>query len=357
MKAFSIVALVVSVACASGSLAQENVPKKLVIGTRHAPPFSIKGDDGSWSGMSIDLWREIAGELKLEYEFREVDLAAMIQGVQRGDLDAAVAALTITAERERVLDFTQPFYTTGLGIAVPRHGREIGWWSAARALVSVDFLKVVAVLIVVLVAAAFLVWILERKRNAAQFGGEGGKGLGHSLWWAAVTMTTVGYGDKAPVTVGGRLVATVWMFASLVIIAMFTAHITSLLTVSHIEGRIRGPEDLPRHRIATVADTTSERYLRGINVPVRTFSNAREALEAVARGEADAAVYDAPILQYIVSQEMDGRLQVLPRTFERQDYGIALGQGSALREAVNVVLLERIASPWWRETKRKYLGE
>lgn len=347
---FLIVAFVPCVAAA-------DAPKKLIVGTRQAPPFSMKGGDGGWSGMSIDLWREIARDLNLQYEFREVDIAEMLKGVQDGSLDAAVAALTITAERERVLDFTQPFYTTGLGIAVPRRAVDAGWLQVVRGFVSMDFLKVITALSVVLAAAAFLVWLFERKRNEAQFGGARGKGFGHSVWWAAVTMTTVGYGDKAPVTVGGRLVAVVWMFVSLILIATFTAHITSLLTVSQLDLRIRGPEDLPRYRVATVAGTTSEHYLRRHNITARFFPNVRAAMEAVAIGESDAAVYDAPILQYIAAHELDGKLQVLPRTFERQDYGIALPQGSALREPVNVLLLEKISQPWWRETRQKYLGE
>jgi ABC-type amino acid transport substrate-binding protein len=44
---------------------------------------------------------------------------SLIDGVAAGKIDVAVAALTVTAGREQILDFTQPFYATGLGIAVP----------------------------------------------------------------------------------------------------------------------------------------------------------------------------------------------------------------------------------------------
>jgi ABC-type amino acid transport substrate-binding protein len=104
-------------------------------------------------------------------------------------------------------------------------------------------------------------------------------------------------------------------------------------------------------------DSTSEKYLRDAGVKAVGFPNVREAMEAAARGGVDAVVYDAPILKFIATHEMGGRLRVLPRTFERQDYGIALPQGSALREPLNVLLLEKISQPWWREVQRKYLGE
>ena len=40
--------------------------KELLVATKEAPPFSMKSDDGSWSGISITLWRDIAGELDLK---------------------------------------------------------------------------------------------------------------------------------------------------------------------------------------------------------------------------------------------------------------------------------------------------
>ena len=49
-----------------------SVKKKLTVGTREAPPFSMKDNDGRWTGISIDLWRQIATELNLNYEFREL---------------------------------------------------------------------------------------------------------------------------------------------------------------------------------------------------------------------------------------------------------------------------------------------
>ena len=47
--------------------------KELVIGTKEAPPFSMKTTDGNWIGISIDLWRRIADELHLRYRFADSD--------------------------------------------------------------------------------------------------------------------------------------------------------------------------------------------------------------------------------------------------------------------------------------------
>ena len=48
--------------------------RTMIVGTKEVPPFAMKNSDGTWTGVSIDLWRQIAGELNLPFEFRERDL-------------------------------------------------------------------------------------------------------------------------------------------------------------------------------------------------------------------------------------------------------------------------------------------
>jgi polar amino acid transport system substrate-binding protein len=335
---------------------QERVDRQLIIGTRHVPPFAIRSEDGSWKGISIDLWREIAGELDLAYEFRETDLRGMVGGLQDGTYDAAVAALTMTAEREELIDFTHPFYNSGLGIAAPATSPG-GWTGLVSRFASADLVKVIAGLAVLLFVVGFLVWLFERRRNPEQFGGKPAQGIGASFWWSAVTMTTVGYGDKAPRTAGGRIVGLIWMFASILLISSFTAAIASALTVSQLETGVSGPEDLPGLRVGTLRDSTSEAYLRRNHITGATYDTPRAALQALLAGQVDAVVYDAPILRYLVNTELRAPLRVLPRVFEPQSYAIALPPESALREPINRLVLRKTAEPQWRDLLYRYLGE
>ena len=64
-------------------------------------------------------------------------------------------------------------------------------------------------------------------------------------------MTTVGYGDKAPVTVMGRLIGLIWMFAAIIIISSFTAAIAASLTVSELGSDVENPNDLPNVRVGS----------------------------------------------------------------------------------------------------------
>jgi len=328
----------------------------LILGTKEAAPFSMKGEDGQWQGISIDLFERIAAEHGWRYEYRELPLADLLQGVEDGTLDAAVAALTITPEREAVMDFSHPFKSSGLGIAVTKDAKA-GLRYIVRGLFSSGFWKVLCTLTLILLVAGTLVWLFERRRNPEEFGDGLLRGLGHAFWWSAVTMTTVGYGDKSPRSLGGRIVALVWMFTSVIIISGFTAAIASSLTVGSMGSMVEGPEDLPRVRVTTLGGTTSADYLRNEQIRFQTAPTVEEAVALLAAGDTDAVVYDAPILQYLCQSKTPGRLTVLAKTFQRQDYGIALPPGSPLREPLNQAILEQLRSPWWQDVLYRYLGE
>lgn len=325
--------------------------KKLLVATKEAPPFSFKNTDQTWSGISIALWKQVAEELALQYRFVESDLQGMLDGLKEGRYDAGVAALTVTKERETVFDFTHPFYTTGLGIAVKQV--QGTWTAVAKRFFSVAFLKVIFLLAAILLMFGFLLWLLEKRKNPEQFSNSV-KGIGDGFWWAAVTMTTVGYGDKSPKTLTGRIIATIWMFTAIIIISSFTASITSSLTVSQLGSAIKGPEDLPGYRVASIKGSTSERYLSSHRITYVNYPNIEAGLKAVASGEVDCMVYDAPMLKYHISKGQH-KLSVLRRVFEQQFYAFGLVQNSALRERINQVLLEKTGLPEWQDTLYEYL--
>jgi ABC-type amino acid transport substrate-binding protein len=146
------------------------------------------------------------------------------------------------------------------------------------------------------------------------------------------------------------------MFAAILIISTFTAAITSALTVTQLKSPVQGPEDLPKVRVGAIANTTSESHLGEKHLTFQSFGTATEGLRAVANGRIEALVYDAPILRYLINQKFKGELEVLPKTFVRQDYGIALPAGSPLREPINRVLLQKIRDSWWQDMLYQYLG-
>ena len=328
---------------------------KLIIGTKAVPPFAIKDSTGTWSGISIDLWREIAKELNIPYEFEEFSLNDLLLNVKQGNIDFGIAAISITAERENNVNFTNPYFTAGLGIAVPQD-KKSNWLSVIKRILSPTFLKIVTVLTFILFFVGFLAWLFEKKRNPQQFESKALKGIGSGFWWAAVTMTTVGYGDKAPVTFAGRILAILWMFTTIIILSSLTAAITSALTVSELNVTVQSVKDLPKVRVATVAGSTSETYLREKDISFETFTTDHEGLQAVAEGRFEAMVYDAPLLQYMSKTRFNGKIEVLSQLFEFQYYAFVLPENSSYREAINRILLKKITQPVWPDILFRYLG-
>lgn len=328
--------------------------RPLIVGTKPAEPFVIKGEDGTFSGISIELWQRIAEEMDLQYEFRETDLSGLINGLQDGTIDVSVAALTVTPEREQQIDFTHPFHTTGLAIAVSREG---GVTHFLQRFFSWNFLFVIVALCGLLLIAGIFLWLAERRRNQSMFGGTPAQGIGSSFWWAAVTMTTVGYGDKAPVTLAGRIIGVIWMFAGLIIVSSFTAAITTALTVSQLDSGVSGFDDLPNAHVATADNSASGEFLRSRGIGFSPTTNLQRAIEGLAKREYEAVVYDRPILLYLSHQEYPKRTEVLPDTFERQDYAIAVAEKSPLRGPLNLALLRVISADDWQSVLRRYLGD
>jgi len=250
------------------------------------------------------------------------------------------------------VDFTQPFYTTGLGVAVSMN--ESRWRSIFRALVSFGFFQAVLALLGIALCVGFLVWLIER-RKTEHFSG-GAKGLASGVWWSAIAMTQAGAAQNAPATLAGRIVGMGWMIASVIAIAVFTAGITSTLTRQELRGAVHGVNDLRSVRVGAPAGSATVEYLDRQRISHRGFATAQEGLKALQAGAIDAFVYDKPLLTWLVLQDYSTTLRVLDLAFDTQNYAIVLQKGSALRAPLDVNLLEEVESDWWEKTLFQYLG-
>lgn len=347
--------LVLSLLPGSVLFGAEEGDKPLQIATHEAPPFVMRAESGAWQGIVIDLWSEVARDLDLDFEYVDVSVSDALQGLADGAFDGAAMAMTATAEREAVIDFSHPYGTAGLAMAMTMEN-ESGWLNILRGVFSFAFLGAVFALASVLLVAGFGVWLFERHRNPEQFGGRPIQGLGNSFWWSAVTMTTVGYGDLAPKTLGGRLVALIWMFASVIIISGFTASIASSITTKNLVSAVRKTQDLTKLQVGTIEGTSSAAYLDSIGSRARFYNELDLLLDALVQQEIEVAIYDEPILKYLAHTDFSGDIEVLPRILQREDYAFAFPVGSPLREEVNLKLLDRINNGRVHEIVRRYIG-
>jgi ABC-type amino acid transport substrate-binding protein len=326
-----------------------------LVGIVAAPPFAMKDDDGEWQGIAVALWRQVADDLGLTFIVREMSIPELIAALGTGEV-AAVLTAVAGADREMLMDFSHPYYASGLAIAArASDGR---WFDSLRAIVTLPLLRFAGLLLALLLLAAVLVWLCERRVNPGNFDPRPRQGIADGLWWSAVTLTTVGYGDKAPMSRGGRIIAVAWMFAAVVLISLFTAQVTASLTVTSLNSRIRGPADLPHVRVGTIEGSPPQAALRSqLGVKAEGFAGFREGLDALDRGAIDAFVFVEPVLRYEVANAYAGRLTVVGAPFLRFDYVIALPLGSPLRKPINRSILTFIETNEWRALLRQYLGD
>ena len=347
------------VASSAQAQAQKATPaakRELVVGVKDSPPFAFKGADGAWSGLSIELWRQVAKATNNTFRFVEAeDMPDLIHQTAGGVFDVGIGAVTITGEREQILDFTQSYYSTGTGVAVPIVSA-MNWATLRRALTSFNFLQAIAALIGLTLSAGILVWLLERKHNE-YFGGGAVKGISSSVWWSTLAMTQRSSAEKGPQTILGRCIAVVWLVSSVIMIAVFTAGVTSVLTTSQIQGTISNVSDLASVRIGTVKSTSSEGDLLRRKLKFRPYDTLTDGLRALRAGRIDAFVYDKPLLAWAIRQGYASRLKLLDMSIETQNYASALPPDSKLRKPLSIAILDAIGKDAWSEARMRYLGE
>ena len=331
----------------------------LRIATKTFEPFVIYDiQTRQYTGFSIELWDKIAAELKVEYELYGVNsLAKLLDEVERGSADIATAGIGITSTREKTLDFSHAFFESGLQIMVADNSRIFDGIliRVLSTLFAVEFLYILGFLIVMLLVSAHIIWFLERHYNP-EFPKGYVEGIWEAFWWAAVTATTVGYGDKTPKGPLGRIFGLFWMFAGLFILAYFTAGVTSTVTLQELQGTINGPEDLANKSVATVAKSAAAEYLVRQGIQPIEFASEAETYRALENGDVQAVVYDAPVLQHYASHNGQGKVRIVGLIFEELSYGIAFQPESPYREIVNQALLKLVENGDYQDIQNKWFG-
>jgi polar amino acid transport system substrate-binding protein len=333
-------------------------PITLRVATRAVPPL-VQKDNGRLTGFSIDLWNALADRLGAKTDFVEMpDINSLLNSVHDGKADLGISAISITAERDRSFDFSQPMLAAGLQILV-RGKSDQGTPNPLQGFMRLIFSPMILVWLgivgILIVVPAHIVWFLERQRpdglipDTRYY-----PGIFDALWWAAGTLAT--QADQMPKHWLARVVAILWMFTGVIFVAYYTAQLTAALTVEQIQGDINGPDDLPGKRVATTRGSTASAFLSEVHARVEEFDSIQGACDALLAGTADAVVFDAPVLLYFAGHEGKGRVQVAGNVFRKEDYGIVFAEGSALRKRIDEALLELRENGTYSRIYQKWFG-
>ncbi len=333
-------------------------PSTLRVATRLVSPL-VQKDNGKLTGFSIDLWNAVADHLGARSEFIEIpDIASLLNSIHDGKADLGVAAVSITADRDKTFDFSQPMLSAGLQILVrgkSDQGSPNPLQGFMRILLSPMILVWLGIVAILIIIPAHIVWFLERRMPGGIIPEPNYfPGIFHALWWAAGTLAT--QADQMPRQWLARVVAVLWMFTAVIFVAYYTAQLTAALTVEQIQGDINGPDDLPGKRVATTLGSTAAVFLKEQHARVQEFASIEEAYQALLGGTADAVVFDAPVLLYFAEHDGKGRVQTAGGIFRKEDYGIVFAEGSPLRKKVDQALLELRENGTYTQLYQKWFG-
>jgi ABC-type amino acid transport substrate-binding protein len=317
----------------------------LLVGIKPAPPFVMIADDQSEPrGFSIDLIRAVGRSMTPPREVRfylDTSLADHLRSVREGRVDLGIAATTITAEREREMDFSQPFFEDYLGMLAPARPRGVAGFFTGLFRFDIAFgelYSIAAGILAYLLVCSAAIWLAERGRS---FDRHWLKGIGQGIWWTIVTMSTVGYGDFVPTRRSGRLIGILVVFSGIVLFGVAIASLSSMLTINQLQASITDIDDIRGKRVAIIRDAASEDIAAQWNTRIVRVESVREGVEALGRKRVLAFVHDVSLIRnYLRTREAgDQGLTITPLRDYVFNYAITFPPGSPLREPATIALL------------------
>jgi len=348
--------IVILAVLAGNSLRAATQRDTLIVGVYDNPPFVIKTQDNDFEGLSIELWENIARAANLPFRYElNSDFIGILKKLEYEEIDLTINPMDVNDSRVNKFDMTQPYFISSIGVAIPDLNRSTLAIFVSN-IFSLAFLKIILLLALVIFVFGFFLWLVERRHNKFQFR-PGLLGLFDGLWWSAVTMTTVGYGDKSPKSNLGKTIAVIWMFTAVIIISSFTAGIASTLTISGLQTDIKNAEDIRlAESISVVGATLGETYLKQENIDIgNTYANPILALRALAKKNNDVLLYDRTILQYYINRlSLDEKVKLLPFTLKEKYQSFMLPKHHPNYDQINVGLMKEIQKDQWEELQRKY---
>ncbi|XP_034938822.1 glutamate receptor 1-like isoform X2 [Chelonus insularis] len=383
---------------------------------KQEPGKVLVGND-RFEGYCKDLADLIAEQLGIKYELKIVSDGkygsenpdvpggwdGMVGELIRKEADIAIASMTITSERERVIDFSKPFMYLGISIMIKKPVKQKpGVFSFLNPLsreiwVCVIF-SYIGVSIVLFIVSRFspYEWRVIQTNVGGDPGmvGRGDPSLQHphtpqsslhaanpcmandfsilnSMWFSLGAFMQQGC-DISPRSMSGRIVGCVWWFFTLIIISSYTANLAAFLTVERMVTPINSPEDLASQTevlYGTLHHGSTWDFFRKSQISLYSkmwsFMNAKkkevfvdtydEGIRKVRQSKGKyALLIESPKNEYINAREPCDTMKV-GRNLDAKGFGVATPIGSPLRDKINLAVLaltesgalEKLRNEWW----------
>jgi polar amino acid transport system substrate-binding protein len=326
------------------------------VGIALFPPNVVQAEGSAgYTGFDIELWEAIRGASKIESEYELFPLERLLEAIKAGEVDAAMAGITVTADREAIMDFSYPYMRSGVRILTKADAGGLAFFRLLKSLPAAGIFKPIGYLAAFLLVCSHLLFFVER--GSAAVSRSYMPGIFEAAWCIIATMTTVGYGDITPRRWLGRFVAFVVMLTGIGLFGIIIAELSAGMTLVQLSSDIRGPEDLRGRRAATVAGSTSVDLIHLYGARVVEVEEIEDAYGLLQAGGVDAVVFDAPPLSEYVKKDSKGEAILVGPLLNTESYGIAFPEGSRLREDVNRALLKAREDGTYDKLYSKWFGD
>jgi ABC-type amino acid transport substrate-binding protein len=284
------------------------------------------------TGFDVELWEKLALELNLSYKYTIVPkFSDIFTNLQDNLADVAISGITITDKREESIDFSHKYYDSGLSILI-RSADSGG--IIAQFLQYLGILKKLgSILIFYLFFLVIMAFLFNRVEKWPIF---------DCCYFVNTIISTVGFGDISAKSKLGKILVQLTMVIGIGIFSIITGSISSEITVQKLTYKITCPEDLRGKKVAVEEGTTSVDAVMKLGAHPVTVENIKKGVEALRGHSVDAVVYDLPGILYLANNNSD--IVAVPTVFDKQTYGIALQQGSSLRDKINCTLLKMMSN-------------
>ncbi|KAL7026707.1 hypothetical protein ACKWTF_005134 [Chironomus riparius] len=371
--------------------------RTLVVSTILSSPYCMRkeaenrltGND-QFEGYAIDLIHEISRILGFNFTIRLApdgrygsynhntgEWDGMIKELLDQRADVAIADLTITYQREQVVDFTMPFMNLGISVLYRKPIKQPPNLFSFLSPLSLDVWCYMAT---AYLGVSILLFILARftpyewsspdqpEKAETQFT------LLNCLWFAIGSLMQQGC-DFLPKALSTRMVATMWWFFSLIMISSYTANLAAFLTVERMDSPIESAEDLAKQtkiKYGALQGGTTVAFFRDSNFStyqkmwsfmesqrpsVFTATNF-EGVERVKKGRGSYAyLMESTSIEYTIERNCD--LTQIGGMLDSKGYGIAMPQGSPYRTLISGAVLKLqeegrlhlLKTKWWKEKR------
>ncbi|KAE8645743.1 glutamate receptor 3.7 isoform X2 [Cucumis sativus] len=301
-------------------------------------------------GYVIDIFKEALKFVPYEVPYKFVPFGdgkvnpsydELVQSVANNVFDAAVGDIAIVTNRTKVVDFSQPYTTTGLIIVAPVEDSKSSAWV---------FLKPFTVEMWCATAGSFVVigiviWMLEHRIND-HFRGPPKRQIITMCLFSISTLFKAN--QEATISPLSRLVMLVWLFLLLVITSSYTASLTSILTLQQLWSPIRGIDDLVASNLPIGYQVGSFAYdylTQSLFIPssrlqrLNSSEDYEKALRLGPKGGGVAAIIDElPYLELFLSKTKE--FGIIGQPFTRSGWGFAFQRGSRLAVDMSTAILK-----------------